>query len=362
MTSGEVDVALGVLGRGTVAVTLRPGPALFLQRPPDAHILGGLDPRGVLDLARVIEVQRHAREQDIGSRAADDHGTPRRHTGVPHPHFIAIFPGHEVGLERCSLMREIHGRVVGEIGIHDGHVESIVHLQGDRTRHVALLTHGLTGIDALVVRRQGRNRPRLGVAGQSELGCLVHDHKVLQTSLARELVAESDTVVKGAEHHAQLTFLPALFLQHHAQLVVTVAHLSILAPRLAPGLVERCTRHLAHLEVVLEVAVLEHKAQSGTIDNGLTAAHDLVPGLAAVNTHGHRERPVGRTHLHVLSTCHRAHCQANQGKKQKSFHFIWIHLLIILFTNANLLYQVSMDLTRVSKSSLFKARALSLER
>ena len=44
MLGGKIDVALGVLGRGTVALTLRPGPHLFLQGPPDAHILGGLQP------------------------------------------------------------------------------------------------------------------------------------------------------------------------------------------------------------------------------------------------------------------------------------------------------------------------------
>ena len=153
MTCRKVDVALGVVGRGAMAGTLRPRPALLLQGPPDAHILSGLDPRGVLDAAGLVEVERQVREQDVGRPATDDDGTPGRNPRVPHPDLVTILPRHKVGLEHGAVVGEIHRRIIRQVGIHDRQIQRIARLDGNRARHVALAAHGLTRVDALVRNR-----------------------------------------------------------------------------------------------------------------------------------------------------------------------------------------------------------------
>ena len=301
MTGSEVDVALGIGGGGAMALTLGPGPLLFLHSPPDSHILGRLQPRGILNFARLIEVKRHAREQDVGSRASDDDGTPRAHTGLSHPHPVTILPGHKVGFECRPIVRKIHRRVVGQVGIHDGHVERVVHLESDGTRHIAFLAHELTGVDSLVIGSQCGNRPRLGIGGQSKLGHLVDDDEVLKATLAGELVTQRHAIIESAYRNTQLTLETTPFLQGDPHLVVMIAHYRIFAPGLAPSLVKRRAGHLAHLEVAPQVAVLEHKAQFRTAQNQLIASIHLIPGSATIHAHGHCQGPVRRAHLRVLS-------------------------------------------------------------
>ena len=58
---GEVDVALGVGGGGAVLVAGAPGRFVEMHLPPDADVLAGLDPAGVLELARLVEVENQVR-------------------------------------------------------------------------------------------------------------------------------------------------------------------------------------------------------------------------------------------------------------------------------------------------------------
>ena len=62
----------------------------------------------------------------------------------------------------------------------------------------------------------------------------------VQLRLLRELVAEADAVVEGAEHHVEPARQRRFLDEAHAQLVVMIAHEAALAPGLLPGLVVSC--------------------------------------------------------------------------------------------------------------------------
>ena len=133
MMGSKVYVTLSILGCGAVTLALGPRPALFLQCPPDSDIFAWLQPRGVLNATWFIQVQRHARQQDVGSPTTNDDSTPGGDTGLPHPHLVAVLPRHEVGLQRRTARREVHRRIIGKVSIHDRHVERVIQLKSDRT-------------------------------------------------------------------------------------------------------------------------------------------------------------------------------------------------------------------------------------
>ena len=117
MLGGEVDIPLSIGGGGAMAsvglnlcpvhlVDVRVGQVVGVapfalagdHLPPYAHILAGLDPRGVLDFARVVEVVGDARGQDVAGVVADDDGTPGRCARGLHVGFHASGVGGEIGL------------------------------------------------------------------------------------------------------------------------------------------------------------------------------------------------------------------------------------------------------------------------
>jgi len=71
----------------------------------------------------------------------------------------------------------------------------------------------------------------------SKLGMLLFDRKTVQTSLQRELITESQTVIIKAETDDDMTVLFLLF-QPHSQLVVMIPYLCHFAPHGFPGFIK----------------------------------------------------------------------------------------------------------------------------
>ena len=127
------------------------------------------------------------------------------------------------------------------------------------------------------------NPPRSAGLGYGELRQLVADVHVAQLRLIRKLVAKADTFIEDAEHHYERASGRILLGQPHAHLVIAIAHVAPLAPRLLPGLVEGARLHTVAAEVALElrrVGQQEAKARLG--DDRSAGARDRIAGAAFV--------------------------------------------------------------------------------
>ena len=75
----ELQIPAHVLRRSAVAVTLAPRPLFEVHRPPDAEELHGLDPRCIIDLTGLIEIEHDTRRHHLRQRARENHEPPWRH-------------------------------------------------------------------------------------------------------------------------------------------------------------------------------------------------------------------------------------------------------------------------------------------
>ena len=87
-------VGLSQLHRGDF-IGVMPCALASNEFPPHTHIFHGLDPRCILDLAGLVQVENQARGQDI-ARVIDKHdGAPRGLAWGLHVAFIALGIGRE---------------------------------------------------------------------------------------------------------------------------------------------------------------------------------------------------------------------------------------------------------------------------
>ncbi len=104
--------------------------------------------------------------------------------------------------------------------------------------------------------------PRLMVAGQRELGLLIHDDKFGEMLLLRQLVTEAHSVVVGAKHQGHLARRAGRLFQVDSQLVVVISNLLDLAPGLGPRLVKGADPAFDQTQVLVEgLCIFEDEAQ-----------------------------------------------------------------------------------------------------
>ena len=94
---------------------------------------------------------------------------------------------------------------------------------------------------------------RARVVVEPELGQLVRDvDRALVARLRRHLVAEAETVVERAHTQVEAALRAFGRLEPHDQLVVVIAHVAPLAPRLLPGVVVRAGAARGDAEAAIE--------------------------------------------------------------------------------------------------------------
>ena len=159
MLGSKVDIAVHVvivgsvqpvrLGLGIVKVvelyggqveSIRPLALAIDHLPPHADILHGLDPRCVLNLARLVEVQDEVRGQDVAGIVADHHRAPGRRAGSLQVALVALGIGREPRLKDHRLIIEVqvHTRVVYQGCLVDVDVEAVVGLHLERGLYASL--------------------------------------------------------------------------------------------------------------------------------------------------------------------------------------------------------------------------------
>ena len=125
VSCSEVEVALHVLGGGSVRRSHLPGVLLLVDAPPDAEVSAGLYPRGVFPLAGLVEVEHQARGHQFARRFADDDGAPRGACLVLAIHLHAVLPrgqrceqAHAAVISRSWC--QVDARIIDECSLVEG--------------------------------------------------------------------------------------------------------------------------------------------------------------------------------------------------------------------------------------------------
>ena len=201
----EIDVALGVLRGGAVLRPGAPGHGVDVHPPPDADVLHRLDPAGVRDAARRIELEAEERGRQVGDAIGHLDGAPWGLERRAAADLDAIGHGGERGPQEPglgALLPQEHAGVVHQVGLVDHHEgASVLELHGERRLHAVEHAHRSRRVEHLRAVHPGpvrRDPPGPRVVGQVELGQLVADLEPAQPRLLRQLVTEADAVIEGA--------------------------------------------------------------------------------------------------------------------------------------------------------------------
>ena len=299
VSCSEVDVALHVLGGGSVRRSHLPGVLLLVDAPPDAEVSTGFDPRGVFPLAGLVEVEHQARGHQVARSFADDDGTPRGACLVLAIHLHAVLP-------RCQGCEQAHAavvprpwcqvdaRIIDEGSLVKGQHQRVLVFDGQWSAHRVLAAQQVGLVDALeVFGAVAGYRPCLGIVCQGDLGQFVHDLVFCSRLCSRQDVAEAYAVVKHAEHHRHHPFLSRALLEVHGQFVVAVHHGLVLAPKLRPRLVGRGSLAALHLDAFAQLSVVEHEAKVRRKHEVLRTIGHLVVGFLGGHPDGDLDCSVG---------------------------------------------------------------------
>ena len=321
----EVDITLHLLVVGTmnairlhlcpvdlvefdagVVVGIVPGALTHNHLPPYATVFRGMDPRGILDLTRFIEVEDEVIGEHITCVVRYHHSTPRCLTRCLHRTFQTSSIRSEVAHERKDLrqrirrwlrigsigirkahqlLREMLGLSINELKVHGGiiqasslvdvDVKSVITLHLESGLHTRLREHShrrVVPVDSLLetltdTRELGllgylllsvivARKPPCGmIASHRKLRALFLDDEIVQLLLLGELITESDTIVVDTETDDNLTFGGRLK-QSGSKLVVVVTDGGCLTPYGFPGLIERRGLFLFDLKTIHQISLV----------------------------------------------------------------------------------------------------------
>ena len=110
------------------------------QFPPHAHIFHRLDPRRVLDLARLIQIQNQPRGQHIARVVNDHNRAPWCAARRLHVALTPLGVGREPRLKHHVLIIQIqvHTRVVHQLRLVQVQIDAIVGLEQQLGLHTRL--------------------------------------------------------------------------------------------------------------------------------------------------------------------------------------------------------------------------------
>ncbi len=119
--------------------------------------------------------------------------------------------------------------------------------------------------------------------GDREFGQLFADIHVAQLRLIRELVAEPDAVVERTEHDGERALRRIFLDQSNAQLVVAVANIAPLAPRLFPRFVDAACLHAVAAKIALQFrGIGQPEPEPRFADDLAAAARNRIAGTTLV--------------------------------------------------------------------------------
>ena len=291
-------VGLTQLHRGKL-VGVGPSALAGNHLPPDAYILHGLDPGGIIIGARVVEVEGHLGSQDVAGIVAHDDRTPGRLARSLQIALPALCIGREPRLEHQVLVVEVevHAAVVHQCCLVQVDVEAIGGLQLEGGLHAGRREGSLRGVGRDGTLHQTADFGQLGlgvvvllrvvvagnpeggvVAGHSKLSMFLLDNEVVELLLQGELIAESESVVEDAEADEYLAALGRL-VESDSQFVVVVADFGHFAPYRAPRLVETAFLHFTHAETIHQSGiVLQLQTQRRGPQHALAFVEEFVDG------------------------------------------------------------------------------------
>ena len=270
--------------------------------PPDAHVLAGLYPGCIFQLAGLVQVQRDARSEDVAGVVADNDRTPRRAAGRLHVSLVAIGIGRKPGGKDKVLVVqvEVHTRIVHQSGFVQVDVQAVVTLQhqgrlyaggreaglrqvaGDGPGHQAAYLAQAAACVVILLRVIVTGNPPGGVvAGHGKLRTFVGNDEVAQVTLLRKLVTEAQGVVEYTETDVHQPFGRGL-LQFHQQFFVMVAYFVLFAPHGFPRLVFLALRCFHQPEIIYQGrAVLQPEAQPAGFDHILAFILQRIAGRSS---------------------------------------------------------------------------------
>ena len=275
-TMSAVRLNLGIVGlaehHGWQLVGVRPRLIVANHLPPHTAILHGVYPRGVLYLARLVEVERKLAREHVSGIVAYKHRAPRRGARCLHISLETLAVGGEPRLEHHILIVqiEVHCRIVYTRCLMQIDVKTVVGLHLQRCLH--------TRFGELCLRRIVRDRcpeelaylretrcngavllrvivagqpPSLVVTGKRKL-CMLLLNKEVGIGLLRKLVAQTHTIIVYTEAQVHQAAC-AVLLKGNKQLVIVVAYVLGLAPHGMPCLVKRARLCCLYTESVHQV-------------------------------------------------------------------------------------------------------------
>jgi hypothetical protein len=208
-----------------------------MHPPPDADVLRWLEPRHVAELVRLVEIENDVRRQvERAGTVCDQQRAPGRRERRDAFDFRTLRRRRQHRLEpRTVDATQPHARIVHQRRFVDRDVQT--RIGADRERRVRLSDFAQRSptIEIFVaIPLPARDPPRRALIGEGELGQLFADVHLVQLRLIRKLVAKPDAIVEYTEHDDERALRLTLLDQPSAQLVVAIAHVAPLTPRLLP--------------------------------------------------------------------------------------------------------------------------------
>ena len=316
---GEVDVALGILGRGAVAFVHRPALDPEVHAPPDADVLHRTNPARVLDFAGFVQVENQPRINQPHRLVGQLHRTPRRREAARRAGLRAVGQRSQLRLE--AERRGAQQRHLGEV-VERRLVDAAVvppHVEGGRRIGIGQLAERQMAVKQFVGLEVGRYGPRVAVGGKAELGPLVGNGERIGVG-DFVFVAEADAVVEEAEAHREPR--AGVVRQADGHLVAVVAHLLVLAPGLAPLLVDGAALDAADAEARIEHCLAAPEAEGRGKQQLLTVGKQRVAHApAGIERKAEFIAPVGRAERGIRRAGGKEQCRRQWKQKgNDSFH------------------------------------------
>ena len=102
--------------------------------PPYTHVLHWVNPGGILDLARLIEVENQVRRQNLAGIICNDHSTPRALERSLHVslHSLGIRGKPRGKGHGLVIQIQVHGWIIHQSSLMQIDVDTIISLQLER--------------------------------------------------------------------------------------------------------------------------------------------------------------------------------------------------------------------------------------